>query len=166
MNIRVVTTQEEFNKLPNWFVKPTTIEIWATERITVSRKIKNGRIEVRGHSQVLAVGTSAVVAREYSYVLAWNESSIEARDYSHIRACDNSHIEALDYSTVVAKDNSRIIEKGDNVRIIKEGNNIRVERPNQDYQKLKEYFNEFTDKLLDEVIRKLGEINVHTRRLT
>ena len=89
-----ITTQKEFDGLPDRFDEFTRIYIKAAERITVDK----------------ARGNSSVVARENSSVEARENSSVEARENSSVEARENSSVEARDRaSTQVFSDSSIIL---------------------------------------------------------
>ena len=96
MKIIVVTTQKEFDDLPEKFSQYTRIEIRASSRIVVKKAREN----------------SSVVARESSSVEAWENSSVVARENSSVVARGSSSVEAWENSSVMAWENSSVVARG------------------------------------------------------
>jgi len=103
----VITTQADFDALPDRFEAYTIIEIRA-KSIVISGRRDNSSIEARDNSSVRARDNSSIEARDNSSIEAWGNSSIVARDNSSVQARDNSSVQAWENSSVQARGNSSI----------------------------------------------------------
>jgi hypothetical protein len=114
-----ITTQAEFDALPNSFPECTYIDIKSDPTITivVNRELSNAwvwacgesSVVARGNSTVKACGNSTVKACGNSRVTACGNSTVVARGNSTVKARDKSSVEARDKSSVVALDNSKVV---------------------------------------------------------
>jgi hypothetical protein len=111
----IVTTQAEFDALPNAFAELTRIYVKndpAAGRLVVNKAWGNSSVEAWGNSSVEAWGNSSVEARENSSVEAWENSSVEAWGNSSVVARENSSVEAWGNSSVEAWGNSSVVARG------------------------------------------------------
>jgi hypothetical protein len=110
MRTIIVTTQTEWDALPEKFGEPTEVRIqsdpnvWLTiKKCPGSSRVEawgSSRVVARGSSRVVARGSSRVVAREWSRVEAWGSSRVEARESSSVKSYANSVV--LVFATTVA----------------------------------------------------------------
>jgi len=86
MKIIEVTTQEEFDSLPNSFEEKTEIHILKGTRVNVKGDKKNGFVQAHVESYVFAYEGSFVFARKGSSVFAYEGSFVFARKGSSVFA--------------------------------------------------------------------------------
>ena len=103
-----ITTQREWNELPELFDVFTMIEIRSEEWIRIRKTPEKSHVLARDSSRVVARDSSRVVARDSSRVEARDSSRVTAWEFSHVTARDSSRVLVMDSSHVVAWDSSRV----------------------------------------------------------
>ena len=106
MNEIIITTQKEWDELPNEFDKYTRIIIKGEGKITIKERKINASVEAWDRASVVAWGHASVVAYLLSTVHKFAFSSVKAYDNVTVYNHSNSPIDFFE-STV------NIIEKSD-----------------------------------------------------
>jgi hypothetical protein len=111
MKIINITTQEEFDALPDAFDEYTQINIRSKANvwITVNKAWESSHVVARESSHVEAWESSHVVARGSSHVVAWESSHVVAWESSHVEARESSHVVAWESSHVMARESSHVV---------------------------------------------------------
>ncbi len=113
-NIIKITTQAEWDTLPDKFNEFTEIQIY-------------GKIEIktaRDNSQVTAWDNSQVTARDNSQVTAWDNSQVTAWDDSQVTVWNSSQVTALGNSRVTAWENNRVTAWGNSQVTVRDNSQV------------------------------------------
>lgn len=98
-----VTTQDEFNDIPDWYSGYIYIESRSKNPIKVYKRF-NEPVIVLGCSEVIAANCSTIEARDNSFIYAYDNSYIEAKHRASVEAYNRSTIIAKDYTYIICYD--------------------------------------------------------------
>ena len=112
-----ITSQREWNALPERFDEFTAVEIVGKRWIIIKRSPGNARVYARENSKVDAQGKAIVEARENAKVIAWGNAEVIAWGDSSVEAWENSKVYARGNAKVVARENADVVAY-ENVKVI------------------------------------------------
>lgn len=80
----IISSQEQFNNLPDEFEEYHNIYFDCKRTIIIDRKIKNCKYVAQNNSDLVLKKSCTLIAKDKSYVVAYGESEVEAYDFSKV----------------------------------------------------------------------------------